>query len=444
MNRFGLVITTAALVLAGSAQQTLDPAAVLQRTGERLLDDLDRMPHYTCVQTIVRTYYATAPESHRPSCSSLIKAHEARKHQPPVLGWDRLRLDVALVEGQSVYSWVGAPRFSDDTVDKLAGEGPLGSGDFGIFLSEVLRRSTLAFQGEQVLEDRKVLEYSYDIPLAKSGYLVKTSDGWKRTAYSGTLWLDPNTMDIARLTVRTAELPPSSYACQATSDVTYERTSIHERMILVPRETQLYTIHASGRESLSQTSFANCREYSSKSRMVFNNESGAALSPASTKSTPEDSLAALPAGLRFGARITTPIHFDTAAAGDPIEAVLRSPLRDKNKALIAPAGARLHGRLRNVKWWSEPSDHFQLTVQLESVEIGGRNVPLNAVLYPPRSTTLMGNTASRMMLLKPDNPSLGGTFFFRGNDHFFLNQLEADWITVDEQPATSPETGHQK
>lgn len=442
MNRFGLVVVaTAVLALAGSAQQTPDPAAVLQHTGERLLDDMDRMPHYTCVQTITRTYYDTKPEFHRPACSALIAEHEAQKHKPRVLGWDRLRLDVALVEGSSVYSWVGAPRFSDDTVDKLAGDGPLGSGDFGVFLNQILRRTTLAFQGEQAIEGRRLLEYSYDMPLEKSSYLVKTSDGWTRTAYSGMLWLDPIAADIARLTVRTAELPRNSSACQAISEVTYGRTLIHERMILVPRETRMYTINTSGHEALSQTSFADCREYSSTSRLLLDDGNGAA-APAAARSTSAELPASLPAGLNFQARITTRIDSDTAAAGDPIEAVLRSPIRGKNKAIIALAGARLHGRLRNVKWWSEPSDHYQITVQFESVEIGDRNVPLEAVLYPSRPSTLI-TSASRMMLLKPDDPSLGGTFFFH-TDHLLLKQLDADWITVSQETAASPEPGHQK
>ncbi len=137
----------------------------------------------------------------------------------------------------------------------------------------------------------------------------------------------------------------------------------------------------------------------------------------------------MPAGLHFDARIITPIDSDTAAAGDPIEAVLRSPMRNHKKEIIAPAGSHLHGRLRNVKWWSEPSDNFQITVQFESLEIGGKKIPLNAEVYTPLSTTLMGANANRMTLLKPDDPSVGGTFFFH-EDHLQLKHLDADWITT--------------
>src|SRR3981081_710054 len=70
----------------GAAQATPDPAGVLQRTGERLLTDLKRMPRYTCVQTITRTYYEGKHQSEHPSCSSLIAAHDTRKKKLPIQG----------------------------------------------------------------------------------------------------------------------------------------------------------------------------------------------------------------------------------------------------------------------------------------------------------------------------------------------------------------------
>jgi hypothetical protein len=418
---------TLTLTLAVSAQKTPDPAGVLQRTGERLLTDLKRMPRYTCVQTITRTYYEGKHQSEHPSCSSLIAAHDTRKKKLPVQGWDRLRLEVALVEGNSVYSWVGAPRFADDTLDKLAGSGPLGSGDFGVFISGILHRAVLVFQGERVVDGSRLFEYSYEMPIGKSSYNVKVPDGWAITGYSGTLLLDPEAADLVRLVVRTDELPPVSSACQATSEVTYKRTSIHQRMVLVPHETRLYTITAAGSESMSQTTYANCREYSSTVKMIFGSETTSA-GPAAVVTPAAEPPAPLPAGLHFNAHITTPLASDTAAAGDPIEAVLTTPMRDKKKKeVIAPAGTLLNGRLRSVKSWTDPFDSLQIGVQFESVEIGGRKVPLSAILYPPPRAMFIG--ANRMRFLKPDDSFIGGTFFF--NDvHLRAKQLDSEWITV--------------
>jgi hypothetical protein len=386
------------------------------------------MPRYTCVQTITRTYYEGKRQFGRPSCSSLISEHNARKKKLAVEGWDRLRLEVALVEGTSVYSWVGAPRFTDDTLDKLAGSGPLGSGDFGVFLRGILNHAPLVFQGEHVVNGSHVFEYSYEMPLGQSTYRVKVPDGWAVTGYSGTLLLDPEASDLVQLVVRTDELPPVSSACQATSEVTYKRVPIHERMVLVPQETRLYTITATGSESTSQTTYSNCREYSSTVKMIFGGETLSA-SPTAASKPAEAPPAALPTGLRFNAHITTPLETETAAAGDPIEAVLTNPMRDKKKQVIAPAGALLNGRLRMVRFWSDPFNSLQIAVQFESIEIGGRKVPLNAILYAPVYPLFMGASRYRMRFLTLDDSFIGGMFFLN-EGHLRAKQLDSEWITV--------------
>jgi hypothetical protein len=431
---FPFVLAVLLILKVPGLVQATDPARVLQVTSERLLDDLKRMPRYTCVQTITRTYYTSNQFGH-PSCSKLIAEHDARKKPLPVQSWDRLRLEVALVEGGSVYSWVGAPRFTDDTLDKLAGSGPLGSGDFGVFLSGILHHATLNFQGERTNDGTRLLEYSYEMPVGKSGYRVKVPNGWAVTGYDGTLLLDPETNDLVKLVVRTNELPSASLACRATSEVTYRRTPIHQKMVLVPHETKLYTIGTTGAESMSETSYANCREYSSTIKMMFGGETITSdPAPASNPNPAPAPVPALPlpAGLHFSVHITTPIDIVKAAAGDPIEAVLTAPMHDEKKAVVASAGAHLHGRLRTVKVWNAAWNTVQIGIQFESIEIEGRNVPVNAISQPVRPLFIPAPYGMRFA--RTDDSFIGGTFFF--NDvHIHDKDLDSEWITVkpDEQ-----------
>jgi hypothetical protein len=181
---------------------------------------------------------------------------------------------------------------------------------------------------------------------------------------------------------------------------------------------------------MSQTSYSNCREYSSTVKMIFGGEtlSAAPGSPPASKPT-ADPPTPLPAGLRFNAHITTPLDADTAAAGDPIEAVLAAPMRDKKKPVIAPAGTLLHGRLRIVRSWNDPFDSLQIGVQFESIEIGGRKVPLSAILYAPPYPMFMGANRYRMRFLKPDDSFIGGVFYFN-EGRLRPKQLDSEWITV--------------
>jgi hypothetical protein len=434
VNHFKAVAFAAMVLgLTGFGQQAYDPIPTLQSAKKRLLLNLDRMPRYTCVQTVTRRYYDARSGAHGSSCSALITALSTRKHPVPAFGWDRLRLEVAWVEGNNVYSWVGEPRFADDNLEKLAGEGPLGSGDFGALLREILLQTTLDFERELFIDGKHLLEYSYNMPVEKSTYRVKTSDGRIPIAYSGTLLLDPETQDLMNFTMRVPNLPQSSSVCMATTEISYGRTAIHGRLALIPRETNLDVLSATGTESISETDFTNCREYASTVRFLDN-------STGSTKQKTEISAVepptTLPAGLAFDARITTLIDSDTAAAGDPVEAVLRSPIRGNHNTVLVPAGARIRGRLTDVRWRSKPTAKYEVTVRFESVESEGRKATFSAVLEPPHSQVLTGTfSGSRLIPLKTDDPAIGSTFSFR-QEHLRVKNLDARWVTVASKATT--------
>jgi len=91
-------------------------------------------------------------------------------------------------------------------------------------------------------------------------------------------------------------------------------------------------------------------------------------------------------------------------------------------------GTHLHGRLRTLKVSIGGFDTLQVGIQFESIELEGRNVPLSAVLYPPRVMFVPGNSY-RMRFLKPDYSFVGGTFFFN-EIRLRPKQLDSEWITV--------------
>jgi hypothetical protein len=223
---------------------------------------------------------------------------------------------------------------------------------------------------------------------------------------------------MVHLTVRTAELPESNPACQAISDVEYGRTTIHDLAVLIPRETRLRTIDREGSETLSLTAYEKCREYASKSRMLLEAPPGDAATAAPQAKLPS----ALSPGLRFECRIVTPIDSDTAAAGDPIEAVLRSPIHDKKNGVLVPAGVRIHGRLMRFEHRSGAFESFRVLVDLDSIEVNGKAVPLRAVpeAMPPAVPVLV--------VFDEGSPEVRSFAFHK--EHLLLQHLDWRWITV--------------
>lgn len=442
-------------VVGSAVQQSPAPEGVLRSTAQRLVADLDRMPRYTCVQTITRSYYR--PIAQGRSCAVLMKEYQKHPEKHESRGWDRLRLEVAIAGGDNVYSWVGAPRFDSDAFEQLAGRGPLSSGDFGPFLSSILNRGTIAFTKEETAGGRRLFQYSYDLPLERSRYMVKEGEKWVPTAYSGTLMLDPESNDIANLTVRTAELPEKNLDCQANSEVEYGRTQIHDRMVLIPRQTSLITIVRDGSETESRTVYSSCREYASKSRLFIDPSSVSSTAGAIDKATglpgppassnsksskpdaadsasdPTNSTATpsgfFPSGLHFRARVITPIDSDTAAAGDAIEAVLRTAIVNKNKRVLAPAGAILHGRVMSMEQHYDRLSSIWLSIQFESIQVNGRSVPFSAAPDPGHNfeiNAVSNPWGSTSGALDPD--AIGFAFY---TQHLRLTKFDWDWKTLE-------------
>ncbi|HEY6270901.1 MAG TPA: hypothetical protein VIX19_02785 [Terriglobales bacterium] len=423
--RWGIAIllTAVGVVLSQQTPEASDPETALERARGRLLTDLERLPRYTCVETITRRYYDPQSEG---SCPALMAAHEKRKSESRLRGWDRLRLEVAIVDGDNVYSWVGAPRFESGTLEQLAGRGPLSSGDFGPFLHSIFSGASVTFEGQQLAGKRRLLAYSYDMPVERSRYLVQTDNGWTATAYRGVFVIDPETTDIVSLTVSTTELPKSNPDCQAINEVQYGRIQIHDRLVLVPRETRLVTIDRTGSETHSTTEYASCREYASTSRILFDASPASLVTNAAAP--PDSPPATFPAGLHFRGRIITPIDSDTAAAGDPIEIVLRSPIRDKNNVELAAAGTRLHGRLVGLEFHAGSLDYVRISIQFESIELKGKPVTLHAV---PDSSQAIGISVFRAPVsVSRDDISTSTTVLLFRKARLRLEKFDWGWTTL--------------
>src|SRR5712664_3457067 len=95
--RIVLATGTITVLLCMTAQTADSPAQVLfNRLRVNVRGALERVPRYTCVQTITRKHHRPQYGARPNSCSALIAAR-AQLTSPGLLVWhDRLRLDVAV------------------------------------------------------------------------------------------------------------------------------------------------------------------------------------------------------------------------------------------------------------------------------------------------------------------------------------------------------------
>jgi hypothetical protein len=259
-----------ALAYSQSSAPEVSPTVVLPPAQARLLNDWKSMPRYTCMQKITRRLYRMEGKTPQ-SCSAILAHRGLRQHEPPVLSWDHLELEVAVAERREVHSWPGASSFADeDDIRKILGNGPFATGDFAAFIGGIFGGSAaIQFTRQMAVNGRNLFEYSFQVKKGASRYEVDSAAGPVITGYEGSFLLDPQLEDLVHLTVRTEELPAKTAMCQAISDIEYGRTTIHDTNVLIPRETNLRLVLADGEEAATITSYSACRKFASKSVLLF-------------------------------------------------------------------------------------------------------------------------------------------------------------------------------
>jgi hypothetical protein len=416
-----LAIIPGALGIQG--QQT--PADLYQRTREHVKEQIQRLPRYTCVQTITRHVYRN-PSSKTSNCERILRNRDGMK--PMTVQWDRLRVDVAIADKQEVYSWVGASRFEETDLSKLVGGGQTTMGDFGsLVLSVFENHPGMHFAGERKEGTRRLLEFTYDTPEKLSRYEVRVSFEKFVTAYSGSVFLDAETGDLVRVTASSAVLPPQTGYCQVTKQLNYTRLRVGAVDALIPSQASSTAIDMDQVEMSSTSDYSACREYVGESVLRFDDlpATDSTDGPAASVSTAAPS--EIPPGLPFECRIVSTIDSDTAAGGDPIQGVLRTPIANASGKVIAPAGTLVHGRLINFIQHPSTVGHkesYEVVVQLRSLDFNGQRVPFaaNVVNATPDSRGQHGPI--RLSLRKG-----AGTFIFYDKKLHAAN-VDAKWVTV--------------
>jgi hypothetical protein len=419
-----------------------DPGAVLKRAIAKVLEAGRRMPNYTCVETVTRVFYRPRAESFARACSVIM---QQREH--PTLdmvlhpySMDRLRLDVTMADRGEIFSWAGASKFDDAGIEHLVGEGPIGTGAFGAFLMVVFRedQGKFVFVRDVSSNGRKLMEYSYRVPLSDSRYKIKAGDQWVFTAYRGTFQVDPEADDVVQLVVQTEELPLATGSCMSMSSMDYAPVQIGLSQFLLPIQMKQRWVDPTGNEVENTTTFQACREYKGESTLTFLPEGDAV--PAADRKTVAPTIPPIPAGLRFSLVLSPPIDTTTAAAGDLFTGTLAEPLKDAKSKVLAPKGSLVEGRIVRLETLERPPQVF-LALRPRSVEVKGAKTPLAAAL-DWQSAVIANRDALKkrveFYLPKPGEERTG-LFRFLGDRVTTPKGFRTEWRTLDIPP---PEPAH--
>jgi len=344
-----LVAACAALAWAQPSPQ--DTEALIEKIKATVLENLRRLPNYTCTETIHR--------SERPK--NIVK---------PTLN-ETIHLEVAYVEGKEFFGWPGAAKIDQPEIGKMV-DGSMGNGYFGLFQSAIFSTRSAIFQyaGEAPLHGKEALRFGYLVPKIAATYRLTTELGEAVVGFHGSFWVDRKTLELMRITVE-ADDPPVVLGLAATSSVLdFSPQTFGASTFVLPRGAELQVVDTDGNEGQARLSFAACHQFVGESVIKFEEPE---TQPAAPVAEPVKAAVALPDDFFVDFVLETPIEWESSATGDPVRGTLRDSVQDQGRAIV-PKGAKLVARIAHL---AQRGDLYYVEITFASLDFPGGHADLS-------------------------------------------------------------------
>jgi hypothetical protein len=423
----------------------IDPTQALLEIRRQVAASTNRLPNYMCTETVERETFqpSFSVRAHNAdSCDQIIESAAKSPNDFKLASIDRLRLDVALGGAAEMYSWVGEGRFDDRALSEIVKQGTTSTGAFGSFLHAIFvsDAATFSFKGESQLAGRQVLEYGFEVPITRSGYIVSNQTLNRVTAYSGKFTADANTFDLLRLEIRTDQLAPELEICQSTTTLDYTKARMSGVNVLLPSEANVRMLANNGRESHNRTVFSGCHQFLGESKLIFDDPPASAQTPASASA--KSKTVTLSDGLKVSVALTQSIDPATAAAGDPVTGRLTRPIKDQSIDLTIPKGAKVNGRVFGLLSVYVGGNNLEFALKWESIELDGVSHPLDlslkgAISGSAKLPVIRGHFPEIRSGLRAEQRGVGFFLFPEVFENYQIPAgFETEWVTLPALPSS--------
>lgn len=306
---------------------------------------------------------------------------------------ERLRLDVLFTDTTELFAWPGSSEFTSEQLESWNGAGAIGNGDFATELLNlfVISAATVKYAGLETRDQRAVHRFDFHMPLFSSRYTLAVGGKSAITAYSGSFWVDQESLDIMRLETRAEEIPSDLDCSEVRHSITYGRPGPGERVL--PSAAELTIVSRDGRESRNTIAFSECRQYTASSSLSFTTP------PDIVEPARPQSQRTLPADVVLVLRLERPIPVGDSAAGDQIVARLDNAVN--SPGILLPKGTRVLGRIRRLEQHLSSPSSTLVGLQFFAAEAPDGPVLFSARLIGPRSTPGVTRVVNNQLEIQP-------------------------------------------
>ena len=403
------VLLLFALCTICRADEIPAPVLNLARINHRISDELKRLP-----------------QLHLRGDNRPLHGLARGKRKP----FDRIRINVAIVDGKELYSWPGAKSFEDRTLGEMVNNGFISDGDFSVMTHNVFvhRNAAITFVRQEMLEGRPVLRYNFEVSQMQSGWSVRLRGASGIVGAKGWFLADAATYDLVRFSFAAVDLPPFSPDKRIEEDIAYGRVRLGSADILLPitvdvesEATMAMSIGTTPR-STAAASMPRSRRFPSVTRRrlfplrICCRSSRQNRAPALR---PRNSVAT-------GNRT----RFIRTAVGDEIHAVVSKDVRIQSEVIL-PRGALVKGVIRRFDRQVGNRLYFAVGIEFtEAVYEGQRAALFGKMDDIPKFNGLHRNVIG--FDVAADSPPIPGvSYFYVEGESFVLSKgLSLVWLTV--------------
>jgi hypothetical protein len=342
-----LAAVTAMMWVAGPACcDDLPPEVLaLARAALQFKQDAAVLSSFACLETLDRA------ESDRKTG----KMHDV----------DRVDLEVTKIGLKEWFSWLGGDSFHEDPA-QMIGHGLIGTGEFLTTTETALAQThPIAFAETTERMGRKAYRYTYEVSPYAAKYHVKTLVGEGEVGIRGSLWIDTETLDVLRVRSEGWQMPSYLGLESLQTTVSYQRLPVNQQRVLFPESAEITMHYLNGYQVTNITEFSHCRPYETSSRLVADLEAANAPPP---EVRPLESLAA---NMQIELELETRVD-PGMKVGTPIEGKLAERVRTKRSSLVIPRGARVLGRIRQLRPCQDSKDCWEVGIEFNEIDTADR------------------------------------------------------------------------
>lgn len=205
--------------------------------------------------------------------------------------------------------------------------------------------------------------------------MLETSESRTTSAYGGAFWVEADSLEVVRITIRLTDPPAASGIAASETSIDFERVNMGGTRSYPPARASLRVRAITGITALHEYSLSNCRAFQAQSTVSFG-----APTAESAEALPDPRPSAVfPPGVNLNVEFTAEISSAESLAGDFIEGVLYRAAK-RNGRVLAPQGALVRGRIRRLRRRTLPAVGSRLVLELTQIVVVGEPAPISATL----------------------------------------------------------------